>query len=193
MVIFVYDNGINKLRIDEHSILLVKEFADLWDPKRNKTKEDPKGLDRTRAYREFTYIYLMLDFKSVYFMYNEQDKSEAAKIDAGLADEELEDELFLAAYRKYNEIVESDSILSLIKVAHRTLYKTQVFLDSIDFTETTDDGKPLYKPSDVVKDIESIAKSRNSLISLELDHKKGLGEKSKVRGDNTPGFADMMD
>ena len=78
MNIFVFDNAENRLRIEEDSILLIKEFAALWDINRNKCKEDKTGKLRLRAYKEFTYIYLVLDFKSPYFQYLEKDKHECA-------------------------------------------------------------------------------------------------------------------
>jgi len=99
--------------------------------------------------------------------------------------------MFIAAYNKYKEIQEADPILSLIKTAHHTLYRTQVFLDSIDFTEIDEMGKPLYKPKSVIEDIASIAKMRNSLIELEEQHKKGLLSQSKLRGDAEPGFDEI--
>lgn len=192
MNFFIYDNADNALRIEEHDILLVKEFKDLWDIERNKCKEDKTGKNRLRAYRELTYIYLMLDFKSPYFEYVEQDKHEAAQIDSGISNVELTDEKFKAAYRKYDEIQQADPILSLIKTAYKTLYRTQVFLDSIDFTEVDSEGRPLYKPKDVVADIGSIAKMRNQLLELEVEHKKGLAASgNKVRGGNEVGFRDV--
>ena len=65
--IFIFDNAENKLRIDEYTILLIKEFKDLWDIERNKCAEDKQGTLRIKAFKEFTYIYLMLDYKSPYF------------------------------------------------------------------------------------------------------------------------------
>ena len=46
MNIFVFDNAENRLRIEEDSILFIKEFAALWDINRNKCKEDKKGKRR---------------------------------------------------------------------------------------------------------------------------------------------------
>lgn len=189
--IFIFDNSTNTLRINEYSILLIKEFADLWDIKRNKCKEDKTGKERLLAFKEFTYIYLSLDYKSPYFSYLEQDKHYAALVDSGLESEHIKNPEFIAAYNKYKEIQESDPILSLIKIAHRTLYKTQVFLDSIDYTELDEMQRPLYKPKSVIEDIGSIAKMRNSLIELEEQHKKRLVAQSKLRGDAEPGFDEI--
>lgn len=191
MKFFIFDNAVNSLRIDEYSILLVKEFADLWDQKRNKCKEDKTGKERMRAIKELTFIYLMLDFKSPYFQFTERDKYEAALLDSGLDESDLKDPIFIAAYNKYDEIQNADPILSLIKTAYNTLYKMRVHLDNIDFTETDGDGKPIYKPKDVVADIASIAKMRSQLQELEETHKKDImAAESKIRGDAEAGLLD---
>ena len=192
MKIFVFDNAENKLRIEEESILLVKEFKDLWDTERNKCKEDKTGKLRLKAYKELTYIYLVLDFKSPYFQYLEKDKQEAALDDSGLKEEDLKDQIFLAAFHKYKEIQNADPILSLIKTAYKTLQKMQVFLDNIDFFEDVDaDGRPLYKPKDVISDLKSIKDIRAQLIELESLHKKDLSESdSSVRGNVELGYRD---
>ena len=192
MNFFVYDNAENRLSIDEDSVLRVKEFKDLWDITRNKCKEDKTGKLRLRAYKELTYIYLVLDYKSPYFQYLEKDKHESALDDSGLKEEDLKDEKFLAAYRKYQEIQESDPILSLIKTAFKTLHKMQVFLDNIDFNLDVDaDGRPLYKPKDVINDIKSISECRTQLKELEIMHKKDLAESGeRIRGDAEVGLFD---
>ena len=191
MEFFVFDDVTNTLRINECPILLIKEFKTLWDKDRNKCKEDKTGNERLRAFKEFTYIYLMLDFKSPYYKYLEQEKHEAAISDSGLTDEDLKNPEFIDAYNKYQEILYSDPILSLIKTAYRTLYKTQVFLDSIDFTEIDDMGKPLYKPKDVMLDISTIGKMREALNELEEKHKNSLSADSNVRGDVELGFDEV--
>lgn len=191
MNFFVYDNAEHSLKIDEYSILLIKEFKDLWDVKRNKCAEDKTGKLRLLAWKELTYIYLVLDFKSPYFQYKEADKHVAALADSGLTEEQLKDDMFLAAFRKYKEIQESDPILSLIKTAYNTLFKLQVFLDNIDFEEDKDnDGRLLYKPKEIFDSIGSIATMRTRLQELEVMHKKNLAAASKVRGDAELGYRD---
>ena len=120
MEFFVFDDVNNTLRINEYPILLIKEFKALWDKNRNKCKEDKSGNERVKAFKEFTYIYLMLDFKSPYYKYLEQEKHEAALLDSGLTEEDLKNPEFIDAYNKYQEILDSDPILSLIKTAYRT-------------------------------------------------------------------------
>ena len=191
MDFFVFDDVSNTLRLNEYPILLINEFKALWNQERNKCKEDKTGKERLLAFKEFTYIYLMLDFKSPYYKYLEQERHEAALADSGLTEEELKNPEFITAYNKYQEILDSDPILSLIKTAYRTLYKTQVFLDNIDFTEIDDMGKPLYKPKDVMVDISTIGKMRLTLKELEEQYKSELSSDSNVRGDVELGFDEV--
>jgi hypothetical protein len=58
MNVFLYDNLNRQLELNEPEILLIKEFKALLD--RDKTKHKDK------AFRELTYIYLALDWKSPY-------------------------------------------------------------------------------------------------------------------------------
>ncbi len=193
MQIFIFDNVSNTLKIDNYAILLIKEFKNLWDIERNKCETDKSGEQRQLAYKELTYIYLMLDFKSPYFQYTEQDKHIAALSDSGLNEAQLKDTLFINAYNKYQELLESDPILGLIKTAHRTLYKMQIFLDNIDFNEDVDEtGRPLYKPKDIIADIGSIGKMRTQLQELEIEYKKNLqANNNKLKGDIEPGFGEV--
>ena len=190
MQIFVFDNSTNTLQIDDYNILLIKEFADLWKPERNICKEDKTGTKRLKAFKEFTYIYLVLDFKSPYFKSPIKDRQEAALLDSGLTIEDLKDELFVAAYNKYETLQDADPILVSIKVAYRTLYKFQVYLDNIDFSETDVDGKPIHKAKDILDSIKQIANMRNTLRELEETHKTNLETESKIRGDVEQGLFD---
>lgn len=61
MKIFVYNNATGELEINEPEVLLIREFDALWKKERNKSKEDSTGSRRLRAFREFKYIFLMLD------------------------------------------------------------------------------------------------------------------------------------
>ena len=64
MKVFLFDNGTNSVIVNEPEVLLIKEFAALWTNERIKTKEDPTGVSKSRAYREIVNIWLMLDWAS---------------------------------------------------------------------------------------------------------------------------------
>ena len=72
--IFQYDNVNGKVELDRGEILLIKEFSDLMEEKRNICKEDSTGKKHLRAFREFTYIWLAIDWESFYKDYSEQER-----------------------------------------------------------------------------------------------------------------------
>lgn len=190
--IFLYDNATGSLKLNTYEILLVKEFEALWDLDRNKCPEDKSGEKRLRAWREFKYIWLFVDWKSPYQQYLEMEKHKAAMEDSGLSDEEWNDSIFRAAVRKYIEIKGSSRVLSLIKTANRTLEKMRVYLDNIDLEERDPiNNKPIFKAKDVLADLASIDDVAKKLKELELNYKKDIMEaSSKLRGDVAEGFMD---
>ena len=52
----------------------------------------------------------MLDYKSPYFTFLEQHKHEAALVDSGLSEADLNDPLFVKAINKYKELLDSGII-----------------------------------------------------------------------------------
>ena len=114
--LFKWDDVTRQIRLDDGEILLVKEFAELMKPERNISKSDPTGSYKDRAFREFTYMYQMLNFKSAYADYTEQERHKAALEDSYLTDEEYNDLEFRTACRKYKTLQESSKSLKLILI-----------------------------------------------------------------------------
>lgn len=187
--IFVYDNVNNRINLNTPEILLVKEFAELIKPERNKCKEDPKGTYGLRAFREFTYIWLALDWKSMYSDYDEQERHKEALRDANLTEEEFNNPEFRAACRKYRELLESNRSLRLLKSAQNTADNLMdYFNDIVDFNMRKDDGSPIYKTKDVIAEISNLSKVHEELKILESMVKKELNETSSIRGGAVDGF-----
>ena len=102
--IFQYDNVRNKIELALPEILLVKEFAELMKCGRNICEEDPKGSQGLRAYKEFSYIWLAIDWRSPYSDYAEQERHIEALRDSGITEEEFNNPEFRAACRKYRAL-----------------------------------------------------------------------------------------
>ena len=100
MNVFMYNNLTKVLELNEPEILLIKEFNDLYKRDKSKSKD--------RAWAEFTYIYLAIDWKSPYNQYTEQEKHEEALNDSGLTEEKFNDPIFRAACRKYRALQDSN-------------------------------------------------------------------------------------
>lgn len=188
--LFLYDNEQQQVRMNEPDILLIKEFEELWNNDRNKTKEDKTGQMKTRAYRELKYIYLAIDWRSPYNQYMAQEKHELALIDADLTQEEFDDPTFRAACRKYKELQETSIVGSLLQAQYNTIYKMKIYYDNIDLEEKKEDGTRINKTKDILAEMASTAKALEGLKALEEMWRKEQEQESSIRGDLEPGFMD---
>ena len=188
--LFVFNNVENEAQVNDPDILLIREFAALWDVERNKCKEDPTGKLRLRAYRELAYIYLMLSWKSPYADYTEVERHQECLRDAKITEEEWADETFRAACRKYKELQNSSRSLKLIKSAQGVVDKITDYFDAVDLFERKDDGTPIYRVKDVMTEMQNVAKIVENLQTLEYMYKKEQEAESDVRGGAEVGFMD---
>ena len=150
--IFLYNSSTNQIELNTPEILLVDEFKQLLDEKRNKCKEDPKGKFGLRAFREFTYIWLALSWKSVYSEYDESERHTEALKDAHMTQQEFDDPTFRAACRKFRQIQESRLSVRLLSAAQEMTNKFIEYfktVDPLERDETT--NKPVYKAGDIMK------------------------------------------
>lgn len=181
--IFQYDSSVNRLELNIPEILLVREFAELLNPNRNKCKEDSKGQYGLRAFREFTYIWLAIDWKSVYADYTEQERHQEALRDSRITEEEFNNPEFRAACRKYREIQESNRSIKLLRAAQTTVDEFIDYFNNLDLQErdpTT--GKYLNKTKDVMAEMSNISKVLEELQTLEGLVKKDITENTNMRG-----------
>ena len=114
MQIWDYDQRSGRAQLTTPDLVLIDEFRNLLDVNRNKCKDDPTGKLHLRADREFTYIYLAIDWKSPYSGYSEQERHQAALKDGHITEEEFEDSLFRAACRKYRALQDSNRYVRLL-------------------------------------------------------------------------------
>ena len=187
--IFQYDNMHNRVELNMPEILLVKEFAELVKCERNICKEDPKGIKGLRAFREFTYIWLALDWKQPYSDYPEQERHKEALNDSGLTEEEFNNPEFRAACRKYRQLQESNRSIKMLQAAQNTVDNfIDYFNTVVDLSERDANGKPVFKTKDIIAEISSLSKVHEELKILEGQVKKEMMETSSIRGGATDGF-----
>lgn len=183
MKFFLFDNSANEVTINEPEILLIREFAALWDLSRNKTKEDPKGSKRSRAYRELTYIWLMCDWASPYSDYTEQERHTEAMKDARLTEKEWTDPTFRAACRKYRELQSSSRSLKLIKAAEDVVDKITDYFKTLDLQERDPvSGKPIFKTKDVMAELSNVSDVVEQLKTLEVLYKREQEQDNGLMG-----------
>lgn len=187
--IFQYDNMHNRVELNMPEILLVKEFSELVKCERNICKEDPKGVKGLRAFREFTYIWLAIDWKSPYSDYPEQERHKEALNDSGITEEEFSNPEFRAACRKYRQLQESNRSIKMLQAAQNTVDNfIDYFNTVVDLSERDANGKPVFKTKDIISEISSLSKVHEELKILEGQVKKEMMETTSIRGGATDGF-----
>ena len=187
--IFQYDNANDRVTLNKPEILLIKEFKELMDDERNICDEDPKGSKHLLAYKEFTYIWLALDWQSFYSDYSEQERHQAALQDSQLTREQFNDPKFRAACRRYRDIQESIISIKLLKSSQEMVNKFIDYFHSLDPQERDPQtGKPIWKVKDIQAELTNLPKVIDQLKQVEGYVKKEMQEQSQLRGGAVDGF-----
>ena len=175
--VFDYDQRTGAVILNSADLALIDEFRTII--KR----------DKARADREFTYIYLAIDWKSPYNGYSEQERHEAALQDAHITEEEWNDPLFRAACRKYRALQESNRYVRLLKSAELVTDKIIDYFNNVDLEERDEQtGKYVNKVADIQKAMENASKQIETLKLIESIVKKEIAEQSQIRAGATEGF-----
>ena len=188
MNIWDYNQKTGRAQLVTADLVLIDEFKKLLEPSRNKCDKDPSGLEHIRADREFTYIYLAIDWKSPYADYSNQEKHEAALKDAHITEEEWNNPEFRAACRKYVSIQDSNRYVRLLQAAQEVTDKIIDYFHNVDLQEQDEQGKYLVKVKDVQAAMKEAADQIETLKQIESLVKKEVMEQSQIRGGAVEGF-----
>lgn len=181
--IFQYDNVNGRIELNVPEILLVREFAALMEDKRNICKDDPTGKYHLKAFREFKYIWLALDWQSIYADYDEQERHTEALKDAQLTEKEFNDPLFREACRKYRDIQNSNRSIKMLHAAQTMVDKFIDYFETADPLERDElTGKPIYKVKDIQAEMKNLTEVHETMVELEAQVKKQLESTSSFRG-----------
>ena len=188
MNIWDYNQKTGRACLVTADLVLIDEFKKLLEPSRNKCKEDSSGLEHLRADREFTYIYLAIDWKSPYANYSNQEKHEAALKDAHITEEEWNNPEFRAACRKYVALQDSNRYVRLLQAAQEVTDKIIDYFHNVDLQEQDEQGKYLVKVKDVQAAMKEASYQIETLKQIESLVKKEVMEQSQIRGGAVEGF-----
>ena len=188
MNIWDYNQKTGRAQLVTADLVLIDEFRKLLEPSRNKCKEDSSGLEHLRADREFTYIYLAIDWKSPYAGYTNQERHEAALKDAYITEEEWNNPEFRAACRKYVALQDSNRYVRLLQAAQEVTDKIIDYFHNVDLQEQDEQGKYLVKVKDVQAAMKEAADQIETLKQIESLVKKEVMEQSQIRGGAVEGF-----
>lgn len=189
---FNYNNQTGTLELNKEEILLINEFNTLMDSDRNKCPEDPEGRYKFRAFREFKYIYLMLDWQSPIVDFPEQKRNKEARSQAQITDAEFEDASFRAACRKYEELRNSFRTYKLLQSVYTIIDKLTIYFNElVDLSEVNEEtGQLRYRAKDVIAEAKGVGPLLDELKAAEERYKKDIEKQTKIKGDYVPGFFD---
>lgn len=172
--VFTYNNAENRLELNVPELLLVKEFKALIDR--------DKSNGKVQAFKEFTYIWLAISWRSIYSQYSEQERHIEALSDSGITEEEFNDPIFREACRKYKSLQESNKSIKMLRAAMNAADQfIDYFNDIVDLNERDVNGKPIFTAEKVMKEVGMLNKVHEELVTLENRVKKELAEKSTLR------------
>lgn len=177
MNVFNYDSLNKQLEINEPEIFLVREFKVLLER------------DKERAFKELTYIFLALDYKSIYSQYTEYERHEEALSDSGITEEMFNDPLFREACRKYRSLQDSNKSIKLLNAARNAADQFVDYFETIiDLNERDQNGKPVFSAEKVMKEMAQLSKVHEQLVALEAQVKQELEVQSGTRANVDEGF-----
>ena len=177
MNVFNYDSLNKQLEINEPEIFLVREFKVLLER------------DKERAFKELTYIFLALDYKSIYSQYTEYERHEEALSDSGITEEMFNDPLFREACRKYRNLQDSNKSIKLLNAARNAADQFVDYFETIiDLNERDQNGKPVFSAEKVMKEMAQLSKVHEQLVALEAQVKQELEVQAGTRANVDEGF-----
>lgn len=161
----IFDLVDNKVMFDT-SLLLVPEFKKIWDKDKSK--------DKNIAFRQFSYIYFIVDSASPYANFPLDKRKELVGKDMFKGEIDVTPDLELAMI-KYSELSETPSQRLLNSVKH----KIDEIADYLTNTPFNDDNA-----SSQLKSIESTSKLTAQLVILqEAVNKEKSSDSTKRSGD----------
>jgi hypothetical protein len=165
MKLFELDEA-KMVKINKPWILLIPEFAALY--RRDKgSAGDYDGRKKLRTFKEFTFIYFYVDFRSPISSWEPEEKRKEALYYANLTEKEIDSEIDLAC-KKYEQLqIEASRSLRTLRSVRKGIDAFDAYMENIDFNETDDDGKLKHSPDKFVMNIARINKMYDELAKLE--------------------------
>lgn len=144
---------------------------------------DAQGRKKLFAAKEFAYIYGMVDYRSPYSSFNEENRAVKLKEVIFGEDSDWEpDELVKKAMVLYEEMYHSELVI-LLKSTRKALHNMSDFFETLDLTDTDDKGKLVHNPNTVMTSMSKIGDIAKQLDGLEELIEKQRQSQGKIRGD----------
>ena len=169
---------------DDFMVDLNKEWIQLHEPFRKiylrdkgNTSNHYKGRFKFQAQKEFTYIYLLCDYRSNLINYSEEDRKVEAKRVSGLEASWKPDKEMNDAIEHYKSLQDTRA-LRLLKASMKNIDKMIASLDA----SSDQDSIPLTEITENIKAMKEIKVLIKNLQETEDMVKKELSETGSGRG-----------
>lgn len=170
MKLFKYDAY--KITISEEAFAL-SPFRKIWNRDRSTNKN--------RAISELGFIYFMVDTRSDYQMYiDEEERAKQIKEGEGLPSDWEPDNLVLEAMEFYKTFKPASALL--LEDTRVAVDKLRTLLREIDLGAVDDKGKPIYTLNTITATIKQIPSLVKDLNEAEAAIAKEIAQSNKVRG-----------
>lgn len=171
---------------EDNEVTQMPEFKAMLSLNYNKQPGDIDGRKRSRAHKEFLYLFYRRDPRSAYREYEDKDREEESKLTAGLPSDWLPSPEFRAVEQKYLSCV-TTRYMKLLNAAEKAVDKVRSFLDTVDLTERTTSGSFVVSPKQIIEVIENLPKVAAGL--KQLQEQAAYNQVStKSRGDKEIGW-----
>lgn len=157
-------------------LLLIDPFKQIWERDNSVHKEN--------AIREFSYIYFIVSPKKSNPYAGYDNKVRGQKIITGLWKDEnwFPDKLVQEGIEIYKEwLGEASPSMRYFNAVKAGIEETINFFESIDFTERTDKGVPVYKIGEVIPALKAANEVLKSMSDLQERVEQEIYESSKTK------------
>ena len=183
MGLFKYEDG--KIDLDLE-LRLIPEFRILIANDKDRFKKT--------ALSEFAFIYFMYDYKSPYYIYDEEERFEKVKKECGFEKTWKVHSKLQAAVDKYLELQETPTIKSLKAIKDSLLTSSKVIrvlqrnIETRLSSEDIDDDDLVDKVEKLLKLSDKLPSAINSITQLEEKVKAEQSITTKIRGGGQIGY-----
>lgn len=178
----------NMVTLNKEWIGLIPEFRRLLARDKG-GPQDGSGRYKKQAMREFTYIFLMYDFRSPLENFSDIEREKEALRMSELTKGKVEsDGDIWDAIRMYKKLLEKVSpTLSTWRKMKTTVQTLEDYLENVDLNDRTDTGAKVHSIKEIQDGIKGMPSTHKSLIEMEDQVRKEMMDDSGLRGGATKG------
>ncbi len=162
------------VEINKEWIQLHEPFKKLYLRDKGNNSTHYKGRFKFTAQKEFTYIYLLCDYRSNLVNYSEDEREPEARKTAGLDESWKPDKEVKDAVEHYKALQNTRS-LKLLNACYKTVDQLTEFFDNFTTTDVEEAGK-------IINAISKVSTVLKGLREQEDQVKRELSEQGNSRG-----------